>query len=233
MVVVSVVILLGFGFSLSSSLGSFPLLTHRILQPGPWDFPSPCSDAASQEGFCCWVFGFATSLVTEMKTGCREGATVCGGEDRARHKANKTALSEFIPQPKSEPEITWQMLEPAWPQAGCRERCDPLLQVSPPVSSQTISIFKYPISVAKMCFLTCMGARRCGRGARWPWRWGCSGPRSRSGGPRDGVGVLMCMGGLGGRGVGAPGGFREGEWRKVPVEESGAVGCPWVGFQKL
>lgn len=173
-----------FFLSLSSSSESFPLLTHSISQPGPWDFPCLLhSDAASREGFSL-VFGFAISLVTEMKTS--QGKSACGGEDGARHKANKTALSEFIPQPKSEPGIQWRMLEPARPQVGCQERRDSSLQVSPPISSQTIHIFKYPISVAKMCFLTCVGAR-------WSGRRDAGNARSHLGGPKDGLG---CAGGL-------------------------------------
>lgn len=133
-------------------------------------------------------------------------------------------LSSFL-NPKANQEIQWRTLEPTRPQAGCRERRDPSLRVSPPISSQTIHIVKYPISVAKMCFLTCVGARWSGRRAAGDAR--THGATLGGGGPRDGSG---CAGGLVGwvllgRCLGGEEGLR--------AHGGKLWGCPWLSFQQL
>lgn len=130
-------------------------------------------------------------------------------------------LSSFL-NPKANQEIQWRTLEPTRPQAGCRERRDPSLRVSPPISSQTIHIVKYPISVAKMCFLTCVGARWSGRRAAGDAR--THGATLGAGGTQGWVGVCRGSGGVGAPG-GVPGGRggSEGPWREV-------VGLPLAEF---
>lgn len=66
--------------------------------------------------------------------------------------------------------------------ASHQERTDPSLRVSPPVSFPTIVIFKYPISVAKMCFFDLLG-RQAARSSGVPSGWECSGPWRQEGTP--------------------------------------------------
>lgn len=131
--------------------------------------------------------------------------------------------------------------------ASHQERSDPSLQVSPPVSFQTIIIFKYPISVAKMCFFDLLErqATRCSRGPLWLWHRGMLGCMEAGGhskksplpwgssGRDPGMGALVGQGACvhgGWVGVGALGGVQGEGWRKMPTEETGATGMPSARF---
>lgn len=221
MLVVSVVIPAG------EAVWCFPFRPHRELSPS-----RPRADVATRplgfvfshqtpmsvprREFCCRrVFGFVISLVAEMKMG-GDGwdNIVCQGMDGARHKASRSALSPFLDRQVNQKS------------AGGRRSRSPgqigpfAASLSSRLLSNHSSIFKYPISVAKMCFFDLLGRQAARCSAVPPPGLRDARARRRAGTATRLLRRRVSLGGVRGR-VGA----LVGGWGKVWV----LLGVSWAG----